>query len=265
MGKYKHIRKRSKSSASITDQAEQAKHWLQENMEFIALGLGAIVLFAAIGYGVIYYRSVTINDSSEKLYLATSLVHPVKGTNAQADAAISEARRLVDEGGPDVVITQAHINIGILLARKSDFDAAEKEFDLAMEKAEKGSLLYEIALVVKANALFRSGKADEAAGYYRELSETAKNYPRSDALFSMALSLAKAGKKDDAIGALNLLKASYPSYLPEDFIDDTIRHIEADVFIDVLSAPTTVTEAAGKNGGAPKKIGPSTVHTGAGK
>ncbi|VAX19285.1 hypothetical protein MNBD_NITROSPINAE02-1868 [hydrothermal vent metagenome] len=265
MGKYKHIRKKTKSSARITDQAEQAKHWLQEHMEHIALTLGAVVLLAAIGYGVIYYRNVTINDSSEKLYLATSLVHPVKGTNAQADAAIREARRLIAEGGPDVVIAQAHINIGILLARKSEFDEAVKEFDLAMEMEEKGSLLYEIALVVKANALFRSGKADEAATYYRILSETAKNYPRSDALFSLGLSLAKAGKKDDAIGALNLLKASYPSYLPEDFIDDTIRHIEADVFIDVLSPQAAITEAPGKTDGVPKKIGPSTVHTGAGK
>lgn len=235
MGRYKRIKKRTKPKDLLLTPTESAKDWLAENMEKISLGLGAVALTAALLYGVAYYREASHTDAQKKLYEAVSMAPSSNATKAQAESAMASMKKLIDSGGPDIVLAQAHLGVASLLSRSGDYEGASHEYALAFDKAGQETMLREIALAGRANSLFRANKLVESERFFRELSETAQNYPKADALLSLAFVLAGSGKKDEAIGVLNKLKSEHPEYLPEIYLEDTIKHIDTDEFMDISS------------------------------
>ena len=262
MGRYKRIVKKKNGDSALDSPSQSLWDFLSENIEKIGAAAGAVVLLAAMAYGVSYYYDSRAADAQNKLYEASKSIPTEKATTTQADEAISAYKGVIEKGGPDEIIVQARLNLATAYTRKGDLAAAADEYGKAAEKAGKGSFLHEVALAGAGNTLMSLGKMDEAATKFKELYDTAKNYPKQDALFGQALALAASGKKDEATTALNKLKSEFPNYLSGDFVSDTLRRVEngelaalAKTVAAAPAAPATQPQQA-----APSPIGKTDVH-----
>ncbi|MBI5814434.1 MAG: tetratricopeptide repeat protein [Nitrospinae bacterium] len=245
MGRYKRIvrKKEDKGGVGPHHGGLTLMDRLYDNWEKAAAGLAALVLLAAAGYGVHYYRDSRSADIRKKLFEAASSIPSEGASMAHADAAITAIRDVIAKGGPDQVIVQARITLAAALARKGDTQGAAQEYSSAAAQG-KGSLLGELAMAGEANTLMELGKAEEAAAKFEELYRTSNSYPKQDALFGQAMALAQSGKKKEAAAALNKLKGESPAYLSNDFLDDTLRRIEVgELSVDRVSAPAAASPA----------------------
>ena len=263
MGRYKKItRKKGAEDDLLSMEPESAMEWLSQNAGKLAAIITITAISIASFFGYAHYNKVSFQDAHLRLFSATSLAPAESANKSQGKAAIEALSKMTEKKENGKVQALAYLEMASLQSRLGNYDDAAATYDKLATISEKGTLAYELALAGSANALIRSGKAEMASQPLKELAETATNYPRSDALYTMAFAYAASGEKDSAIGALNKIKSDYPAFLAADFIDDLIRRIDADelekAFIDSITpkeasaSPNTPSPSGGKIG----------VHTG---
>ncbi|MBI4667276.1 MAG: tetratricopeptide repeat protein [Nitrospinae bacterium] len=240
MARYnKIVRKKEEGAADIIGQPASLLDYLKENWEKAAIGLGGLAVAMAAVYGVWTYLGSQSMDAQARLYNAVKTV-PLEGASmAQADKGITALKAMLEKGGSSQTLAQGRLELAALHMRKNDFQGALEAYRAAKGDAGKGSLIYELATAGEGNALELSGKPDEASARFKELVDNSSYYPKQDALLSMALSLASAGKKDEAVKAINRLKTEFPDYLTADFLNDTARRIESGAKAAPAAAPAT--------------------------
>lgn len=259
MGRYKRItKKRDKKKEAVGGSTETVREWVEYNLEKILISAGAVVLVAALSYGVIYYRGAKLEGANTKLYEAFSLAPEEGGGDAGIDQAISALRDVADNTSVEAVEVQARIKLGELLSRKGDWAGAAEEYGKAAGLAQEGSLLGEIAMAGEAGAFSMAGKADEAVEKYQRLADSAKYYPRSAALYSLAFASASAGAKEKAVDALDTLRAENPSFKNSEFLEDATFRIKQ----GTLGGKAGEAAAGEPVGMKESRLGPSDVHEG---
>jgi hypothetical protein len=208
------------SPASLID-------FLRGNMNALALALGVIALATAGAYGTYRYITSSKETAQNRLYHASRIVPSDGATVAGSDEAVKALKEFVEKGGPSELVIQGRLELGALYTRKGDHLLAVEQYSAAVKEAKKGGLLWELASAGEAYSLGMAGKHAEAAAKFKELSETAKYYPRQELVYSYSLSLAAFGDKSGAAKALNRLKTEFPGYMPQDYVGDTIARVES--------------------------------------
>ena len=228
MARYNRItKKKTDAGDMLVAPPSSLIDFLRSNLNAVALGLGALALITAGAYGAYRYVSSGKESAQNRLYHASRMVPAEGATVAGADASVKALKEFVEKGGPVELVIQGRLELGALYARKGDHQSAVEQYSTAVKEAKKGELLWELASAGEAYSLAMSGRSGEAAGKFRELSESAKYYPRQELLYSHSLSLAASGDKDGAIKALNRLKTEFPGYMPQDYVGDTMARVES--------------------------------------
>lgn len=253
---YDRIKKKSEAGTLAIDAPLQEV--LHDRWPRLAAGAGGIILLAAIVYGVIYYLDARQGEAQLGLYQAQAVTPSTGATQQQADGGIDALNALISRGGPAEVMAQAHLDLATLHGRAGRTQEAIDEYGMAVATAEKGSILSDIASMGKANTLVRMGRYDDASAVYEVLSNKEGAYPVGPVLHALGLARAMAGKKDEAIKALNRLKVEAADYLPAGVVDDQIRRVDADEFVALARLTDIAAETATQTGSTP--LG---VHTGA--
>lgn len=265
MGRYKKIaKKKSADDDLLSMEADTAIDWISQNAGKLAALVAVVAISGASVFGYIYYKRVSFKDAHQHMFTASSLAPAKSANKTQGKEAIEALSKLTHKNGSARVQALVYLEIASLQSRIGDYKSAVETYNKLTAISPKGSLTYELALAGWANALIRSGKAGKAPQPLKELSETAKHYPRSDALYTLAFAYAASGQKDTAIGALNKIKSDYPAFLASDFLDDLIRRIDADELEKAFVEAIAPKEAVAKTD--PPAVSPSSgrigVHTG---
>ncbi|VAX17634.1 hypothetical protein MNBD_NITROSPINAE03-1737 [hydrothermal vent metagenome] len=216
MARYTKIVKKKDKTTGILDSTESAKTWAQHNLSTIALALGTALLIMAAGYGVAYYRQTSAMDAQTRLFEAANL--------REGDTT-DRLRKVIERGGPDKVILQARLQLANHLFDNGKYKEAAEEYSRASTMSDKGTLLYDLAILGEAKSMARAGELSKAEAKYRELSDNATNYPKTDALLNLAFVQAGMGKKDEAIATFEKLKSEKTSAEPEAFFDNAIKNV----------------------------------------
>lgn len=242
------VRKKEKKKELLSDPTTQIQHWLAENSGRLMLAAAAVFLVGAISYGVVYYQKVDISDAQQALYDATG-----------ADKSISELSDLIQRGGPNDVVNQARLKLASLLVEDKQYDKAIENYRQAANSTGDGELLNELSLAGEASALSLAGKENEAATIFSKLADSAKLYPRHEALLSMAYASAAAGDKNRAVEALKRLQSESTHLLSSRQINSAINRIErgdlGNAIASLKEAPVKEPDQAGSS-----LIGKKSVH-----
>ncbi|MBF0171020.1 MAG: hypothetical protein HQK87_08035 [Nitrospinae bacterium] len=244
---------RSRNKGNNTG-ADPLQEVLANRWPRVAAGAGAAFLMGALVYGIFYYLDARGEEAQQGLYKAQAVTPATGATEAQATAGIEALNAVISRGGPDEVMAQAHADLAALHWRAGRAQEAFDEYSLAEVKAGAGTLVAAVAAVGKANAQVRMGRYADAAVAYDLLLNREGIYPKGPLLHALGLTLAMGGKKDEAIKALNRLKAEGDDYLPAEVVDDLVRRIDADEFASLAAAAGAAADAV-----APSPLG---VHTG---
>lgn len=228
MARYNRItRKKADGSDILMATPSSFVDYMRGNMNAVAITLGVIALVTAGVYGTFLYIASNKESAQSRLYHASRLVPTEGATVGASDESIKALKEFVDKGGPVELVIQGRLEMAALYARKGDHQAASEQYSTAVKEAQKGGLLWELASAGEAYSLATAGKHAEAAVKFKELSESAKYYPKQELVYSHALSLAAIGDKAGAVKVLNRLKAEFPGYLPQDYLGDTLARVEA--------------------------------------
>lgn len=227
MARYNRItRKKADGSDMLLATPTSFVDYLRDNVNAVALTLGVIALVTAGAYGTLYYRSSSKEAAQNRLYHASRMTPPEGATAAGADEAIKALKEFVDKGGPSELVIQGRLELASLYSRKGDHQSAVEQYSTAAREATKDGLLWELASAGEAYSLEMAGKHAESAAKFKELSDSAKYYPKQELIYNHSLSLAASGDKDGAVKALNRLKAEFPGYLPQDYVGDTMTRVQ---------------------------------------
>lgn len=188
-------------------------------------------MITAGAYGTSLYISFSKETAQNRLYHASRMVPAEGATVAGADESIKDLKEFLGKGGSADLVIQGRLELAALYARKGDHRSAVEQYSTAAKEAKKGGLLWELASAGEAYSLAMTGEHAEAAAKFKELSESARYYPRQELLYSHSLSLAASGDKDGAVKALNRLKTEFSGYMPQDYVGDTMARMESGKFV----------------------------------
>lgn len=216
MAHYNRIaRKKEIKRELLGDPTTQIQDWLTENSGRLLLAAAGIFLVGVISFGVVYYQKVGISDAQQALYEAEG-----------GDKPISRLNAFIQQGGPDIVVSQARLKLSSLLVEEKQYDMAAESYKHAADATKAGDLLHELSLAGEASALALAGKEGEAVDIFSKLADSAQYYPRHEALLSMAYASAASGDKGRAVEALKRLKSEFSDIVQSEQIDSAIRRIE---------------------------------------
>ncbi len=260
MAHYKRITKRKeKKKELLLDPTSQIQDWFSENAGKLLMAAGGVFLAGAVAYGVVYYKKVSLADAQERLYKITQAASET--FSADTDRSIAALGELIENGGPALVISQARLKLAALYMGKKEYDKAAEQYRLAVNEAGSGSLYQELSMAGEGSALAMAGRESEAERKFAKLADSARFYPRAEALLSMAYVSASKGKTREAIETLNLLKAERASFLTAEQIDGIIRRVERGDLVKALDnlkdAPSEPADGQPAGGG---RIGKKSVH-----
>ncbi len=239
---YDRIKKKHNAGALAADAPLQEV--LHNRWPALAAVAGGVILVVALVYGVVYYLGARQSEAQLGLYKAQAVVPATGATQQQAEAGVEALNAVINRGGPAEVMAQAHIDLAALHWRAGRSQETFDEYAMAVATAPEGSILADVASVGKANALVRMGRYDDASIAYEVLANKDGAYPPGPVLYALVLARAVDGKKDEAMKALNRLKAEAPDFLPAAVVDDLHRRIDADEFVSLVAMIGDATDAA---------------------
>ncbi|MGK7345616.1 MAG: tetratricopeptide repeat protein [Candidatus Nitrospinota bacterium M3_3B_026] len=262
MGRYKKTAKKKTGAKepSYADSSVTAMEWARDNIEKVLAIAGVLVLAAAGVSGLLYYRHASAEREYTTLYEAVAPAAGEDAGDAALDDGLSSLRKFLEKDVSKGVEAQARFWLGDFLIRKDMPEKAASEYDRMAKITERGTLFHELALARRADALWRAGDPAAAAETLRKLYESAEHYPRSTALYNLALALAAANDKDEAADTINRLIADHPSFQSSDFLEATIRRIRSGAL--AARGPSDGKIESEKPEAMP--VGASDVHGGAG-
>lgn len=210
----------------MLDPTSQVQEWFEENSGRLMIAAAAIFLAGALAYGVLYYKKTSLANAQNRLFTAIGPALTLEPTPSVRKEAIEDLNGMIEAGGPSKVIGQARIQLAALYDDAKEYEMATEQYRLAAGGFEPDSILREISVAGEASSLTRAKRASEAGPKLAKLADSAKFYPRAEALLNHAYILASENKTQQAVEVLKRLQSKSPSYLPPEMLNGIMRRIE---------------------------------------
>jgi TolA-binding protein len=199
---------------------------VRENRSVVALGLGAVIVVAAVLGGWMYWRTHRANEAGALLGIAMATAQaPITpapslpgatqtpGTfpteQARADATIKLLTQAADSYPTTSEGIAARYQLGSELLSVGRLDDAQAAFQKVV--ASGSGVYVPLARLGQAQALMAAGKTDDAITIYTELAAARDSaLPVDGLLMELARASQKAGKPQDARAAFKRVVDEFP-------------------------------------------------------
>jgi TolA-binding protein len=216
---------------------EATREFVETRQREISMGVVAVLVIAAIGVGVYFYRQSNQSRGAELLAQAmvalNARVVPAgaqpAGEDIPAAASLGATGSFATEGAkltaalpklqaaadayPDspAGIT-ARYHLAGALAALLRHDEAITQFDDVLKRAGSGSIYGRMARLGKADTQARAGQVDAAIATWKEMAaSTSGEYPVDAILMELARAYAQKGEKEEARKTFNQLIDQHPN------------------------------------------------------
>jgi len=215
---------------------EATRDYVESRKREIGVGVTAVLVIAAIGFGVMLYRQSSQSRGSELLAEAIVALNarvvpasaPASGEDipaaaslgatgsfateaAKLNAALPKLQAAADAYPDSSAGITARYHLAGALAALSRHDEAIKQFDDVTRRAGNDSLYGRMARLGKADTQARAGQLDAAIATWQEMAaSTSGDFPVDAILMELARAYIQKGDKEGARKTFNQLIDQHP-------------------------------------------------------
>ena len=215
---------------------EATRDYVESRKREIGVGVTAVLVIAAIGFGVMLYRQSSQSRGSELLAEAMVALNarvvpagaPASGEDipaaaslgatgsfateaAKLNAALPKLQAAADAYPDSSAGITARYHLAGALAALSRHDEAIKQFDDVTRRAGNDSLYGRMARLGKADTQARAGQLDAAIATWQEMAaSTSGDFPVDAILMELARAYIQKGDKEGARKTFNQLIDQHP-------------------------------------------------------
>lgn len=209
------FRKEIRQPDALQTHGRKAVLWFVENQKYFYLGLGVVILVAAIFVG---YR-MWDERAREKAFLAYGLAN-IASLGGQGEAAEAAFQKVADDYPRSRPGLMARLRLAALLRERKQYQGARTQYELVANSSVSSETDKELAKRGIASVLMLEGACAEAVPIWKSILETGSLFTSEDLYISIAGCQEKLGQLEDARKTYEELSKKHPE---SPFLTERIR------------------------------------------
>ena len=210
------FRKEIRQPDALQTHGRKAVLWFVENQKYLYLGLGVVVLVAAIFVG---YR-MWDEGAREKAFLAYGLANIASLDGNSGEAAETAFQKVADDYPRSRPGLLARLRLAALLRERKEYQGARAQYELVAKSSVSSETDKELAKRGIASVLMLGGACAEAVPIWRSILEKGSLFTSEDLYISIADCQEKIGRVEDARKTYEELSKKHPE---SPFLTERIR------------------------------------------
>ena len=209
------FRKEIRQPDALQTHGRKAVLWFVENQKYFYLGLGVVILVAAIFVG---YR-MWDERAREKAFLAYGLAN-IASLGGQGEAAEAAFQKVADDYPRSRPGLMARLRLAALLRERKQYQGARTQYELVANSSVSSETDKELAKRGIASVLMLEGACAEAVPIWESILEKGSLFTPEDLYISIADCQEKLGQLEDARKTYEELSKKHPE---SPFLTERIR------------------------------------------